>query len=420
MNRLPVDRLLRVAPHNTVRAARARAAVACLTLLVGGSLPAGAQPIYESLDADGHRVYTDRAPDRAAEPIAVAPEAPAPPPVIHFCWTNCFTLTLDQGGYRRADGADEHWTIQRLTSSSITLHRHDAPQEWNGYSTDVVYEGRIRDGRLNGMTVSGQPVAAIQAAFGAALDTVPGSNAERDQRHWVAPVEDAATAGALPGTTQTAPTLPIVTTDEPPPLRQDAQPPLPAEGYLWTPGYWRWGPGRYVWVSGLWVRPPGAGLLWTPGYWIRQSGGYAFQPGHWGPLVGFYGGVNYGHGYGGSGYSGGHWLGTAFAYNSAVSNLSAVPVAHAYAAPAGVASATPRASVYLAPGSPLPVTARATAGTGVVTSRSSPSPATAGAATVAATRPAPPTVTRTAAAPAPPKSETPPRAVTSPARPTTP
>ena len=53
----------------------------------------------------------------------------------------------------------------------------------------------------------------------------------------------------------------------PPPLPVYVQPPLPAPGYLWTPGYWGWGAAGYYWVPGVWVRPPVVGLLWTPGYW---------------------------------------------------------------------------------------------------------------------------------------------------------
>ena len=43
--------------------------------------------------------------------------------------------------------------------------------------------------------------------------------------------------------------------------------------------------------------------------------------GYWGPHVGFYGGVNYGFGYGGVGFVGGRWNGGFFAYNTAVLNV---------------------------------------------------------------------------------------------------
>src|SRR5712692_2358671 len=59
----------------------------------------------------------------------------------------------------------------------------------------------------------------------------------------------------------------------PPPLPVYVQPPIPARGYLWVPGYWGWDDGYYV-----------------------------FHDGYWGPHIGFYGGVVYGFGYDGSDY----------------------------------------------------------------------------------------------------------------------
>jgi hypothetical protein len=48
------------------------------------------------------------------------------------------------------------------------------------------------------------------------------------------------------------------------------------------------------------------------------GGAYRWHPGYWGPHVGFYGGVNYGFGYGGVGFYGGRWEGGVFRYNTAV------------------------------------------------------------------------------------------------------
>jgi hypothetical protein len=116
----------------------------------------------------------------------------------------------------------------------------------------------------------------------------------------------------------------------PPALPVYVQPPLPAPGYLWTPGYWGWGDAGYYWVPGVWVLPPRAGVLWTPGYWGFGGGVYGWHAGYWGPHVGFYGGVNYGFGYGGIGFVGGEWRGGAFAYNSAVANFGGVHVTNVY------------------------------------------------------------------------------------------
>jgi hypothetical protein len=116
----------------------------------------------------------------------------------------------------------------------------------------------------------------------------------------------------------------------PPALPVYVQPPLPAPGYLWTPGYWSYGDAGYYWVPGVWMQPPSAGLLWTPGYWGFAGGAYGWHGGYWGPHVGFYGGVNYGFGFGGVGFVGGEWRGGVFAYNSAVANFGSVHVTNVY------------------------------------------------------------------------------------------
>jgi YXWGXW repeat-containing protein len=116
----------------------------------------------------------------------------------------------------------------------------------------------------------------------------------------------------------------------PPALPVYEQPPLPAPGYMWTPGYWSYGEAGYFWVPGVWAQPPSAGLLWTPGYWGYEGGVYGWHRGYWGPHVGFYGGVNYGFGFGGVGFVGGEWRGGVFAYNSAVANFGSVHVTNVY------------------------------------------------------------------------------------------
>ena len=61
----------------------------------------------------------------------------------------------------------------------------------------------------------------------------------------------------------------------PPAIPVYEQPPCPVEGYMWTPGYWAYGPAGYYWVQGVWIAPPRVGLLWTPGYWGWGGGVYA-------------------------------------------------------------------------------------------------------------------------------------------------
>lgn len=118
----------------------------------------------------------------------------------------------------------------------------------------------------------------------------------------------------------------------PPPLPVYAQPPMPGDGYMWTPGYWGWDPNNndYYWVPGTWVLAPYSGALWTPGYWGWSGGLYIWHGGYWGTHIGYYGGVNYGFGYGGNGYQGGHWDHGSFNYNRSVNNVGNVRGAHVY------------------------------------------------------------------------------------------
>jgi WXXGXW repeat (2 copies) len=116
----------------------------------------------------------------------------------------------------------------------------------------------------------------------------------------------------------------------PPVLPVYVQPVCPGDGYLWTPGYWAYGEAGYFWVPGTWVLAPRPGVLWTPGYWGWGSGAYLWHAGYWGPHVGFYGGVNYGYGYGGVGFFGGRWEGGHFAYNTAVLHVNTTIVHNTY------------------------------------------------------------------------------------------
>lgn len=116
----------------------------------------------------------------------------------------------------------------------------------------------------------------------------------------------------------------------PPPLPVYVQPPCPAEGYIWTPGYWAYGPYGYYWVPGTWVLAPRIGFLWTPAWWGWEGGGFIFHEGYWGPTVGFYGGIVYGFGYFGHGYEGGRWDNGRFFYNRSVTNVNITNVRNVY------------------------------------------------------------------------------------------
>jgi len=117
----------------------------------------------------------------------------------------------------------------------------------------------------------------------------------------------------------------------PPLLPVYAQPLCPGPGFVWIPGYWAWDPASgYYWVPGLWVLAPFVGALWTPGYWAWNNGVYIWYEGYWGPMVGFYGGINYGYGYTGFGYDGGYWSGGRFYYNRKVNNINVTNITTVY------------------------------------------------------------------------------------------
>lgn len=117
----------------------------------------------------------------------------------------------------------------------------------------------------------------------------------------------------------------------PPALPVYEQPICPGDGYLWTPGYWAYDDDDgYYWVPGTWVEAPEVGFLWTPGYWGWGGNAFFFHEGYWGPQVGFYGGINYGFGYGGVGYEGGRWEGEHFSYNTYVNRVNTTIIHNTY------------------------------------------------------------------------------------------
>lgn len=163
------------------------------------------------------------------------------------------------------------------------------------------------------------------------------------------PATPAATVIAEP-TREVSDVAEMTATTAPPELPNRDQPPCPDEGYIWTPGYWSWDGVTYFWQPGVWVFPPQVGVFWTPGYWAYSGTVFIFHRGYWGPQVGYYGGINYGFGYWGNGYAGGHWEGREFAYNRALNNLNARAFRHIYDEPASGPRAVSRVSFNGGPG----------------------------------------------------------------------
>ncbi|MBV8489271.1 MAG: YXWGXW repeat-containing protein [Candidatus Eremiobacteraeota bacterium] len=114
----------------------------------------------------------------------------------------------------------------------------------------------------------------------------------------------------------------VTITTAPPALPYYEQPMLVSDGMIWQPGYWAWGPAGYYWVPGTWVLPPSENLYWTPGYWSFDGVSYVWNNGYWAPSVGYYGGIDYGYGYFGTGFVGGRWNAGVFAYNTAITNVN--------------------------------------------------------------------------------------------------
>ena len=71
------------------------------------------------------------------------------------------------------------------------------------------------------------------------------------------------------------------------------------------------------------VQPPQPELLWTPAYWGWEGGRYLFHPGYRGREVGFYG-IDYGFGYDGEGYFGDRSDHGVFFYNRTVNKITNV------------------------------------------------------------------------------------------------
>jgi hypothetical protein len=80
------------------------------------------------------------------------------------------------------------------------------------------------------------------------------------------------------------------------------------------------------------------------------GGIYLFHAGYWGAHVGFYGGINYGYGYFGSGFAGGRWVGNSFAYNKAVSNVGDRVALNTYSEPVASDAALKNVSYNGGPG----------------------------------------------------------------------
>lgn len=60
---------------------------------------------------------------------------------------------------------------------------------------------------------------------------------------------------------------------DPPPPRYEVVPVAPAASYVWMPGVWVWGTGRYDWRPGYWAPPHGPRAGMRPAPRPRPGGG---------------------------------------------------------------------------------------------------------------------------------------------------
>jgi hypothetical protein len=67
----------------------------------------------------------------------------------------------------------------------------------------------------------------------------------------------------------------------PPTLRIDAPTPSPGAGLVWTPGYYGYQDGAYLWIGGSWLHPPSVGLAWNEPRYVGIGQRYYLQPGRW-------------------------------------------------------------------------------------------------------------------------------------------
>ncbi|MCC5831601.1 MAG: YXWGXW repeat-containing protein [Chlamydiales bacterium] len=70
--------------------------------------------------------------------------------------------------------------------------------------------------------------------------------------------------------------------DKPPPPITEDSPQNINNGLTWIPGYWHWSRdvGDYIWISGVWRRPP-PGCKWISGRWVNYQFGWVWLKGFW-------------------------------------------------------------------------------------------------------------------------------------------
>jgi hypothetical protein len=74
----------------------------------------------------------------------------------------------------------------------------------------------------------------------------------------------------------------VVVVDVPPPSGTWEKAVAPANGYIWSGGYYEWKDGRFAWKPGEWVLAR-AGMEYRQHHWIKRADGkYVLAGGDWG------------------------------------------------------------------------------------------------------------------------------------------
>lgn len=110
------------------------------------------------------------------------------PKVMHWCSQHCTTLVWNIDHYTgEANPGDSIWTVESFTADAVVIHRTDL----RPYPGKAVLSGKISghgDTIVNGRIewtyhpCCGLGSAKFNAAWGAAIETVPGSDQERARR----------------------------------------------------------------------------------------------------------------------------------------------------------------------------------------------------------------------------------------------
>ena len=69
--------------------------------------------------------------------------------------------------------------------------------------------------------------------------------------------------------------------DAPPPPKEDVLMASPGNPVVWTPAFWVYGNGQWVYVPGHWQGKPWPSAVWVQGSWDHPDDTWEWTPGEW-------------------------------------------------------------------------------------------------------------------------------------------